>query len=89
MTFDVYGVGNSLVDIQAQVSDEIVARLGFHKGVMTLVDETAQRRVLGALEGVPLSRCAGGSCPPGRADASPSAPWAAGSAPWPTDAASW
>src|SRR5579872_19228 len=61
MTFDVYGVGNSLVDIQARVSDEAVAALGFHKGVMTLVDETIQRRVLGALEGVPLSRCAGGS----------------------------
>jgi len=61
VTFDVYGVGNSLVDIQAQVSDEIVERLGFHKGVMTLVDEAVQRRVLGALDGVPLSRCAGGS----------------------------
>jgi sugar/nucleoside kinase (ribokinase family) len=61
MTFDVYGVGNSLVDIQARISDETVARLGFQKGVMTLVDETTQRRVLGALEGVPLSRCAGGS----------------------------
>ncbi|MGE5193751.1 MAG: adenosine kinase, partial [Deltaproteobacteria bacterium] len=61
MPFDVYGVGNSLVDIQARISDEVVARLGFHKGVMTLVDETTQRRVLSALDGVPLSRCAGGS----------------------------
>ena len=61
MTFDVYGVGNSLVDIQARVSDETVAQLGFHKGVMTLVDEAVQKRVLGTLEGVPLSRCAGGS----------------------------
>ena len=61
MTFDVYGVGNSLVDIQARVADETVAQLGFHKGVMTLVDEAVQKRVLGTLEGVPLSRCAGGS----------------------------
>jgi hypothetical protein len=61
MTTDVYGVGNSLVDIQARVSDEVVSRLGFHKGVMTLVDETAQHRVLHAVDGVPLSRCAGGS----------------------------
>jgi sugar/nucleoside kinase (ribokinase family) len=61
MAYDVYGVGNSLVDIQAQVTDEVVAELGFHKGVMTLVDQPMQRRVLGALEGVPLSRCAGGS----------------------------
>lgn len=61
MTLDVYGVGNSLVDIQARVSDEVVAGLGFHKGVMTLVDERTQRLVLEALAGVPFSRCAGGS----------------------------
>lgn len=61
MTFDVYGVGNSLVDIQARVSDDVVPQLGFHKGVMTLVDENIQQRVLGALERVPWSRCAGGS----------------------------
>jgi sugar/nucleoside kinase (ribokinase family) len=61
MTYDVYGVGNSLVDIQARVPDEVVSQLGFHKGVMTLVDEAIQQRVLGALERVPWSRCAGGS----------------------------
>jgi sugar/nucleoside kinase (ribokinase family) len=61
MPFDVYGVGNSLVDIQVRITDEVVAQLGFHKGIMTLVDESTQRRVLGALEGVPVSRCAGGS----------------------------
>ncbi len=61
MTYDVYGVGNSLVDIQAQVPDQVIADLGFHRGIMTLVDEPTQRRVLAALEGVPFSRCAGGS----------------------------
>jgi len=58
MTYDVYGVGNSLVDIQARVSDEVIGRLGVHKGAMTLVDETIQHRVRQALDGVPLSRCA-------------------------------
>lgn len=61
MTYDVFGVGNSLVDIQAQVPDEVIAELGFHRGIMTLVDETVQRRVLAALAGIPFSRCAGGS----------------------------
>jgi sugar/nucleoside kinase (ribokinase family) len=61
MTYDVYGVGNSLVDIQARVSDDVVAQLGFHKGMMTLVDEAIQQRVLAALERAPWSRCAGGS----------------------------
>ncbi|HXY33126.1 MAG TPA: adenosine kinase [Planctomycetaceae bacterium] len=61
MAFDVYGVGNSLVDIQAQVSDAVVAALGYPKGSMTLVDEAAQTKVLGTVAGVPIHRCAGGS----------------------------
>ncbi len=61
MTFDVYAVGHALVDIQARVSDEILTRTGYHKGVMTLVDEAAQQRVLAALSGVNINRCAGGS----------------------------
>ena len=43
MAFDVYGVGNSLVDIQARVDDRFLERINFPKGIMTLVDETAQR----------------------------------------------
>ncbi len=61
MEFDVYGVGNALVDIQARVADEVLERLGFNKGIMTLVDEAAQLRVLGELEGTDINRCAGGS----------------------------
>ncbi|MSR57834.1 MAG: adenosine kinase [Planctomycetaceae bacterium] len=61
MTYDVYGVGNSLVDIQARVSDEVLATLGFGKGLMTLVDDATQRRVLAALDGAAISQSAGGS----------------------------
>ncbi|QDU82014.1 5-dehydro-2-deoxygluconokinase [Polystyrenella longa] len=61
MKYDVYGVGNALVDIQAQVSDEVLTALDFSKGIMTLVDEQTQERVLGAISGVPINRCAGGS----------------------------
>lgn len=61
MKLDVYGVGNALVDVQAQVSDAVVAATAFEKGVMTLVDDEQQSRVLGQLDGVPLNRCAGGS----------------------------
>ncbi|HEV8003094.1 MAG TPA: adenosine kinase [Planctomycetaceae bacterium] len=61
MKYDVYGVGNSLVDIQAQVSEEVLAELAFPKGSMTLVDEAAQAKVLGSVAGVPFHRCAGGS----------------------------
>lgn len=61
MSLDVFGVGNALVDIQARVSDDVVERLGYPKGGMSLVDEAAQLRVLGELEGADISRCAGGS----------------------------
>ena len=39
MAYDVFGVGNSLVDIQAHVSDEVLAKLDYAKGIMTLVDD--------------------------------------------------
>ena len=61
MTLDVYGVGNTLADIQVQVSDPLLESLGFAKGMMTLVDQTTQQRVLEALGDVPRNQCAGGS----------------------------
>src|SRR4051812_18778666 len=61
MSYDVYGVGNALVDIQARITEPLLAQVGFTKGVMTLVDEATQSRVLGSLEGASISRCAGGS----------------------------
>ena len=61
MKYDVYGVGNSLVDIQANISDQLLEELGYPKGGMTLVDEQTQVSVLEQLEGSPMTRCAGGS----------------------------
>lgn len=61
MSFDVYGIGNALVDVQAQVPDEVVAGTGFEKGIMTLVDDSQQKNVLDRLAGLQLNRCAGGS----------------------------
>lgn len=61
MAYDVYGVGNALVDVQAQVPDDFVQRLKLDKGIMTLVDDSAQAEVLALLNGSPLNHCAGGS----------------------------
>lgn len=61
MNYDVYGLGNALVDIQAQVSDELLAATGFDKGIMTLVDDDRQGQLLRGLGDIPLNRCAGGS----------------------------
>lgn len=58
---DVFGIGNALVDIQAQVDDRLLQRLELDKGIMTLVDESVQQKVLAELDGRPLNRCAGGS----------------------------
>ena len=61
MAFDVFGIGNALVDIQAQVSDDQLLAAGFDRGIMTLVEDEQQRLVLQSLDGSPLNRCAGGS----------------------------
>jgi len=61
MKYDVFGVGNALVDIQARVSDDVVSGSGFDKGIMTLVDDAKQEAVLASLNGVQFNRCAGGS----------------------------
>lgn len=61
MKYDVFGVGNALVDIQARVTDEWLMQTGYDKGIMTLVDDADQAAILGRLNGVPLNRCAGGS----------------------------
>ena len=37
--YDLYGLGNALVDTEYQVSDELLASLGVEKGMMTLIDD--------------------------------------------------
>lgn len=61
MPYDVFGVGNALVDIQASVTDELLQQLDYAKGIMTLVDGDTQQKVLAALGEVDTHRCAGGS----------------------------
>jgi sugar/nucleoside kinase (ribokinase family) len=61
MPYDVYGVGNALVDFQAHVSDELLEKLDYAKGIMTLVDADTQQKVLRTLGEVQTHRCAGGS----------------------------
>jgi len=60
-SYDVLGVGNALVDIQAKVEDTLLSELSLEKGIMTLADDTKQAAVLEKLVGYPLNLCAGGS----------------------------
>ncbi len=59
--YDVYGVGNALVDIEVEATPEQLAELGVEKGLMTLVDEERQRYLLETLSGVHHKRTGGGS----------------------------
>ena len=60
-TYDVYGVGHALVDIQYRVVPEFLAEHQIAKGVMTLVDEARQRNLAAAVSGEPVASASGGS----------------------------
>ena len=58
---DVFGVGNALVDVLAQVEDQFVADIELAKGSMTLMDTEQQSSVLSGLENQSLRLASGGS----------------------------
>jgi sugar/nucleoside kinase (ribokinase family) len=60
--FDVFGMGNSLIDIQAFVSNEFLDEIGVTKGIMHLIDEERSRSILKRLERIPTEMLPGGSC---------------------------
>lgn len=60
-SYDVFGVGNALVDVLALVDDDFVASYGLGKGSMTLVDAAQQAALLDELEGRELKLRSGGS----------------------------
>lgn len=59
--FQIYGIGNALVDIDFEVSECTLERLHIAKGVMTLIDETVHHRLLEELDGIKHIRACGGS----------------------------
>jgi sugar/nucleoside kinase (ribokinase family) len=61
MTYDVFGVGNAIVDIQLQVDDAFLHHIDVAKGLMTLVEAEQQVKVQAALAGRATNRCSGGS----------------------------
>ena len=48
--YQVYGIGNALVDTEVEVSDEFLAKMSVEKGVMTLVDEARQQELVASLQ---------------------------------------
>jgi len=59
--YDVYGVGNALIDTEVQVDDAILQDLGIKKNVMTLIDETTHHRLTDALASSFCHQGCGGS----------------------------
>jgi len=59
--FDVYGLGNALVDIVTEVDRDFFVRNGIEKGVMTLVDEKRQHHLIHAIDMKKSKMSCGGS----------------------------
>jgi len=47
--YDVFGIGNALVDVVFDASDDFIAKHSIEKGVMTLVDEERQDQLIQSL----------------------------------------
>lgn len=59
--YDVYGMGNALVDMEFEVEDGFLELMQIDKGVMTLVDEDQQHRLLSHLDAFEGNKASGGS----------------------------
>ncbi len=64
MKYDVYGIGNALVDKEFEIEDDFLKEFSIEKGMMTLVDREQQDQLLSELTrryGV-KTRSGGGVC---------------------------
>lgn len=59
--FDVYGIGNALVDMEFEVETGFLKQANIEKGLMTLVDENRQTDIINTLHGIQHKRSCGGS----------------------------
>jgi len=59
--YDVYAIGNALVDTEIETTDAFLSDMQIGKGLMTLVDEARQHQLTQALATTPAKRSAGGS----------------------------
>lgn len=61
MKYQVYGIGNALVDIVTEVGDDFFEKNKVERGLMTLVDEERQQQLLQAIGQHQSDLCGGGS----------------------------
>jgi len=60
--YDVFGIGNALMDIQAFVPDTVLKKLKLPKGIMHLIDEKKSREILNEIASYRTISLPGGSC---------------------------
>lgn len=60
-TYNLYGMGNALVDIVAEVDEAFFEQFKIEKGVMTLVDEARQAELVAAIDLLAADKQCGGS----------------------------
>lgn len=59
--YDVYGIGNALVDMEFEVTPDFLQEMNVQKGLMTLVDQARQSELVNNLHGIQHKRSCGGS----------------------------
>ncbi len=59
--YDVYGLGNALVDMEFEITDQFLSDNNIDKGVMTLVDENQQHELIEQLDFFKGKKSSGGS----------------------------
>ncbi len=59
--YDVYGLGNALVDMEFEINDQFLHDNNIDKGVMTLVDENQQHELIEQLDAFEGNKASGGS----------------------------
>lgn len=59
--YDVYGLGNALVDMEFEIHDSFLQENKIDKGVMTLVDENQQHELIEQLDAFEGNKASGGS----------------------------
>lgn len=58
--YDVYGIGNPLIDLLSQVSDDVLKDLNLNKGIMHLIDFDRRKIILDKIKNIKVEP--GGSC---------------------------
>jgi len=59
--YDIYGMGNALVDLEYEVDDQFLLTQNIEKGLMTLVDQERQLELTSSLGNMEKKRACGGS----------------------------